>query len=295
MKKSYDIVVIFYIIDEIVKKLEKESFITKKSQGRKSVLTLSEFLTISVIGHFEQIASIKKLYYCMKSIEFKSCFPKMPVYSQFTRGITSTYQYLNHVIDAFIFLTRAKKDNLFIIDSTPLPITNHAFKFIKWHDNTATLSKCLDAWYQGYKLHLVINSKKEIVNLRITTASVHDSNMLDSKKFLKGIHGNLIGDKGYINEAKRKNLESKGLFLITPLRKNMDQSKSLYDQNFKQKRKLIETLFGLLKDHYCLLYRFARNIQTFFAWIYTTLLSYFFKFLFENSDKLMNFLNALNY
>lgn len=294
MNENYDIVVIFVIIDEIVKKLKKEHFLNVSGQGRKSKLTVSELITIAIIGHLEQVQSLKRLHRLIGCVLFKSYFNEIPSYQQFCISMRNLDLVINHVIVLFAQLNGSLNKKKNIIDGTPLPITKYPFKYIKWTNNTSSLSKCLGEWYQGFKLHLLINTDMEIINQQIKTASVHDVNLLDSDNFLERVEGELIGDKGYISEAKKKELfETKNINLITPLRENMDQSKNIYTKAHKNMRKRIETVNGVLKDHFCLLYKFARNVDGFFSWVKSTLLAYSFSILCENSDKLANFLKAL--
>ena len=60
--------------------------------------------------------------------------------------------------------------------------------------------KSSTGWFYGFKVHIVINNLGEIINLKITSGSVHDVAVLESlTQELKGI---LLGDKGYLSKAK---------------------------------------------------------------------------------------------
>lgn len=294
MNTSYDVVVIFFIMDEIVKKLKKEGFLPISGRGRKSKLTTSELLTIGVICHLEQVQSLKRLHRLIKSPLFGGCFNEVPCYEQFTTAMRNINNILSPVINFFALINGSMDGETNIIDSTPLPITTYPFKYIKWAGNKSSLSKCLDEWYQGFKLHLVVNKDMEIVSHRLTTAGVHDSNMLDKKGLLSNVSGDLIGDKGYIGEKRKNDLALLGINLFTPLRDNMDQSKNTFKPEHKKTRKLVETSFGKMKDHFCLVYRFARNVDGFFSWVKSTLLAYSISILLENTEKMGNFLKALS-
>ena len=55
----------------------------------------------------------------------------------------------------------------------------------------------------------------EIINLKITSGSVHDVAVLESlTQELKGI---LLGDKGYLSKAKTEALAAKGAQTINPV------------------------------------------------------------------------------
>ena len=53
-------------------------------------------------------------------------------------------------------------------------------------------------YFFGFKLHLVINDKGEILNFVITPGNVDDREPLKNRDFLKEIFGKLFADKGYI-------------------------------------------------------------------------------------------------
>lgn len=61
-------------------------------------------------------------------------------------------------------------------------------------------------WFCGFKLHLIINDKGEILNFMFTPANVDDRELLKQGSFLKNIKGKLCADKGYIGQALFENL-----------------------------------------------------------------------------------------
>jgi len=72
-------------------------------------------------------------------------------------------------------------------------------------------------WFYGFKLHLIINKKGEI--LAGIVPPVDDRQPIPS--MTEGLTGKLFGDKGYISEKLTKLLLEGGLQLITPIKKNM--------------------------------------------------------------------------
>ena len=54
-------------------------------------------------------------------------------------------------------------------------------------------------WCFGFKLHLIINDKGEILNFMFTPRKMDDREPLKQGKFLKNIKGKLRADKGYID------------------------------------------------------------------------------------------------
>ena len=76
-------------------------------------------------------------------------------------------------------------------------------------------------WFFGFKLHLIINNKGEILNFMFTTGNVDDREPLKDGVLLKNIKGKLFGDKGYIGKALFENLFIDGVQLITKVKNNM--------------------------------------------------------------------------
>ena len=52
----------------------------------------------------------------------------------------------------------------------------------------------------GFKLHLVCNERRELLNFMITPGDVDDRKPLEYKVFAEFIYGKLVGDKGYIGK-----------------------------------------------------------------------------------------------
>ena len=55
-------------------------------------------------------------------------------------------------------------------------------------------------WFFGFKLHLIINEKSEILNLMITSGNVDDRVPLKYENFAKEIYGKFVGDKSYTSQ-----------------------------------------------------------------------------------------------
>ena len=52
----------------------------------------------------------------------------------------------------------------------------------------------------GFKLYLIINDKKEILNFMFTPGNADEREPLKESKFLENIKGKLCVDKGYIGQ-----------------------------------------------------------------------------------------------
>ena len=104
-------------------------------------------------------------------------------------------------------------------------------------------------WFIGFKLHLIINDKGEILNFTFTPRNVGDREPLKQGKFLDNIKGKLCAEKGYIGQALFENLFLNGIQLVTKVKNNMKNSLlSIADKILLRKRALIETVNDELKN-----------------------------------------------
>jgi len=55
----------------------------------------------------------------------------------------------------------------------------------------------------GFKLHIIINDKGEILSFVITQGNVDDREPLNSESVIKTVFGKLYADRGYISQTLR--------------------------------------------------------------------------------------------
>lgn len=113
----------------------------------------------------------------------------------------------------------------------------------------AQKGKCTMGWFYGFKLHLVINDKGEIIQWLLTPGNVDDREPLKDKEFTKKLFGKLFADRGYISQSLFEELFVDDIHLVTKTKKNMKNSlMSLYDKILLRKRAVIETVNDELKN-----------------------------------------------
>ena len=90
-----------------------------------------------------------------------------------------------------------------IVDATSLRVCNNKRIFNnKVFDGIAQRGKLTMGYFFGFKLHLVINDKGEILNFVITPGNVDDREPLKNSNFLEQVFGKLFADKGYIGQIR---------------------------------------------------------------------------------------------
>jgi len=179
----------------------------------------------------------------------KSYFPDLVSYNRFVELIPSSISFLYVFLK---FITRLNSSyGLAFVDSTKLPVCSnsriHSHKVFK---GLAQRGKDTVGWFYGFKLHLIINEKGEILSFDLTPGNVDDRKSL--KKMIKDIKGKvlkLFGDRGYISQSLSEELLSEGIHLIAKLRRNMKgKLLSIFDYILSAKRALIESVNNILKN-----------------------------------------------
>ena len=104
-------------------------------------------------------------------------------------------------------------------------------------------------WFFGFKLHLIINNKGEILNFMFTPGNVDDRDPLYSDSFIENVKGKLCGNKGYIGKKLFEFLFMNGIQLITKVKNNMKNSlMSISDKIMLRKRAIVESVNDELKN-----------------------------------------------
>ena len=136
--------------------------------------------------------------------------------------------------------------------------------------------KSSTGWYYGFKLHLAINERGEILGFYITAANVDERQMTDW--ITQGLTGKLIGDKVYLSQTLFEKLMTRGLKLITKVRRNMkNKLVELEDKILLRKRAIIETVNDQLKNISNIEYTRHRSLWNFLGNVTAGLIAYSWK------------------
>ncbi len=136
------------------------------------------------------------------------------------------------------------------VDSTPIRVCNNKrIKRNKVFKDIAQVGKSTMGYFFGFKLHIIINDKGELLNFVITQGNVDDREPLKSKRFVNALKGKLFADKGYISKTLSGILFMDGLHLISTIRNNMKNVlMEMKDKIMLRKRSVIETVNDELKN-----------------------------------------------
>ncbi len=268
---------IFCLIDEFSK--EFEHFIQKSLIGvnskRPSTMSSSEIMTITVLFHTGCFRNFKHFYIGYVQKHMQNEFPNTVSYNRFTELMQ------NNLLPLTMFLKTCCLGNctgISFVDSTPVRVCkNKRIKRNKVFKGIANIGKSTMGWFYGFKLHLIINDKGEILNFAITQASTDDREPLKTQSFIKKLFGKLYADKGYIGKELMLNLFNDGIHLITHIKNNMKNSlMTMRDKILLRKRSVIETVNDELKNMCQIEHSRHRSIGNFLTNLISGLIAYYF-------------------
>ena len=274
-----NIVEIYCIFDEFCKIFESElkkhliDVPGKRRRNRKSRVSDAEIMTVLVLFHTSHYRDLKTFYLGYVCQHMRSEFPNRLSYNRFVERQTKVALHL------LLFLQTCalgKCTGISIIDSTPLVCCHikraHMHKTMRgW----AAKGKCTMGWFYGFKLHLVINDRAEIIQWMLTPGNVDDREPLRDEKFTKRLFGKLFADRGYISQSLFDMLFVDGIHLVTKIKKNMKNSlMNLYDRIILRKRAVIETVNDELKNVCCIEHTRHRSVDNFAVNLFAALIAY---------------------
>lgn len=220
---------------------------SKKTRNRASSLCDSEVISLLISFHTGQFRNFKHFYVHYALVHLKNDFPNLVSYNRF---IELSHR---HALVFMLFIQYALKGEctgISFIDSTVLRVChNKRIKRNKVFKGVAEVGKSTMGWFFGFKLHLIINDKGEILSFYLTKGNTDDRDVKAITNMTKEIFGKLFGDKGYISKALSDLLFGNGIQLITQVRRNMKkQALSNEEKVLLRKRSVIETVNDELKN-----------------------------------------------
>jgi hypothetical protein len=268
---------IYYITDEFCRNFRSkiDAHLIGNVPKKKPLMSESEIITIMTLFHMSGFRTIKHFYCDYVKKHMTQEFPKTVSYNRFTELMQSA------VLPMTMFLKMCllgECTGISFADSTSIRVCkNKRVKRNKVFKGIAEVGKSSMGYFYGFKLHLVINDKGEILNFAITQGNVDDREPLKNERFIKAIKGKLYADKGYISQELTNMLFVDGLHLITSIRSNMKNClMELKDKIMLRKRSVIETINDELKNMCQIEHSRHRSFGNFISNMISGLIAYCF-------------------
>jgi len=249
----------------------------RDARGGHPQLSAAEVLTLLVWGAWRGLSDKAKLYYYARE-HHTADFPGLGAYSKF---VEATNRYAPE-LRGVLALVRAQNRHacqpypIVFQDATALPVCKVARAsqhrtFRAW----ARKSKTGSGWWYGFKMHVQCDEAGRLCAVALTTASVDERRLLTPLTHWMTT-GVVVGDRGYISEAKGQELGARGIYVITAIRKNMRKLASHFQLAGLQARHRIEELFEFLKCAFGLVRTTHRAPYALFIHLLVCLLAYSF-------------------
>jgi len=261
-----DITTLYAVIDDCLPEV-------KQGAGRPALLTQSEMIAILLRGTlFLKARNIKTIYEFFRYHE-PHHFRSFPDYSSFIR-------YCSRITPVLMELIKNSLDRdceLQLADSTMLQVC----KIVRADRHRtargiAAFGKNHQGWHYGFKLHATVNLNGQLCGILFTPANFHDAQALPY--LIRGKVKIVVGDGGYTAGVMSKRMwEENGTFILSPPHPKQKKLLAKWQHKLMQMRPKVESVFGILKDHFHLVSSFPRSIKGYLFHYARILLAYQFK------------------
>jgi DDE family transposase len=240
---------LFCSVDEFWQRFEpvwqRELFAAGRCRRRRGRMSPSELMTILILFQQSQYRTFKAFYTQQVQRHWRAEFPRLVSYTRFVELMPSVLVPLT----VYLHTRLGACTGISFIDSTALAVCHNAR--IRQHRVfalDAARGKTSVGWFYGFKLHLVVNDRGELLAFCLTRGNADDRRPVP--RLVRRLFGKLFGDRGYISHDLAEELfVRQGLRLITKLRKNMrNRLVTFAEKVLLRKRAIIETIYDQLKN-----------------------------------------------
>jgi transposase len=242
----------------------------QQQRERKGQLCESEIMTILIHFHQARYRDFKTYYVHYVQQYLQREFPKLVSYNRFVqlvpRIVIPLCAYLRHCYGSC--------SGISFIDSTALAVCHN--RRIHQHqvfDGIAARGRTSVDWFFGFKLHLIVNDRGEVLACRMTAGNVDDRQPVPD--LVQRLFGKLFGDKGYLSQPLADQLRHQGIQLITKVRSNMkNRLMDMTDKWLLRQRSILETIVDQLKNISQIEHTRHRSLTSFMANLLCGLIAY---------------------
>ena len=106
-----------------------------------------------------------------------------------------------------LILLFGQKTAIYIIDSTTIKACQNKRRMNMLFKGKAKNSKSSMGWFYGFKLHIIVNDKDELISVKFTPGNVEDRALV--LDLTEGLRGLLLTDRGHIKQELFEKLYEK--------------------------------------------------------------------------------------
>lgn len=239
----------FCLIDDFCQAFEPEWEKRLLSDGHKkrqraASLCLSELMTLAVLFHQLRFRQFKSFYLLYAQRYLRPEFPGLPSYQRCLELLPRCIVPMSALFEA----VKGECTGISILDSSPIAVCdNLRIARHRVFAGIAARGKSSTGWFFGFKLHIAINHRGELLSMKVTSGNVDDRKPV--AHLCRNLFGRVYADKGYVAQWLVERLRQQQVVFITKVRKNMKPVRHTpFDQALLKRRSLIETVFDELKN-----------------------------------------------
>lgn len=282
------LVMIFCFVDDFIEIVVGQlHYALKRPDGaappiKKHNLSIAELVSLAIFRFFTGHRNWKDFYYHIKTYHAKD-FPDLPDYKNFVCAMNALAPLALLLLAGFMYVFR--KQTLLsspkFADGMKLEVCKIKREFShRVCKGLASKSKSSMGWFYGFKLHIVCNELMQILNLKITMATVDERKALE--RMWNEIFGIIIADAGYVSKDLQEKAHRLGKQLLTGVRANMKKLMTQAQHQLLKLRQYVETVFSVLKLRFGIETSLPRSPLGYFAHYIWCLTAYQLKKFFES-------------
>lgn len=241
-----------------------------KKRIRQGTLSLSEVMTLVILFHHSRYREFKSFYLHHVGLHLRAEFPVLVSYNRFVELMSRALGPLT----IFLMMRRGPVTGISFIDSTPIAVCHNRRIFShKVFKEVAQRGKNSVGWFYGFKVHLIINDRGELLAFTVTAGNVDDREPVP--EMTRDLFGKLFGDRGYISWKLLERLLNQGIRLVTTIKKNMkNRLMPVVDKILLRKRSISETVNDQLKNISQIEHTRHRSLTNFLVNVIAGLIAY---------------------
>jgi hypothetical protein len=235
------IIAVYCCVDEELKVLTKGN--STRSRGFEPKLSDAEVLTMEIVAEFQGIDEDKGIWQYFRR-HWQGWFPELSSRSSFVRHSANLWQYKQRLQQQLAVTLGAFEDDIHLVDGLPMRLCCLTYApRCQTFRGVADYGYCAakDEHFYGFRGHLNLSFNGVITGFTVTPATGSEREAL--WEITPSTSGLVIADKGYLSQPLQTELSARGIFLQTPMRSNMKDSRPKAVVLLGQRvRRLIETV-----------------------------------------------------
>lgn len=221
----------------------------RRAGGFAPKLTDAEVITMEICGEYFQLQTDKAIFDYFQ-YHYQHFFPRLTNRTLFVRQAANLWQIKSLIHQRVVESCGQHPADWQVIDTLPVPVckTSRA-KRSGFRQVEVDYGYCAAKreYYYEFKLGIRVSPLGMIVHYPLLPARPHDIPFLE--ELVCEFQGNLVGDKGFLDEWRRQQFLLQGVSVFTPPRRNIKNGNG-WNDTFAQFRKRVETVGSQLTQQF---------------------------------------------